>query len=46
VARAIAIAVVATLRDAGMGREIPDEAIETTVDAAIWWPAYRPYRPA
>jgi malate dehydrogenase (oxaloacetate-decarboxylating) len=43
-ARAIAIEVVRALRDAGVGREIPDDAIPAAVDAAIWEPVYLPYR--
>jgi malic enzyme len=46
IARRIAIAVVRRLRDTGYGRQFRDEEIEPAVDAAMWTPAYRPYRPA
>ncbi len=46
VARAIAVAVVRRLRDDGFGRPIPDEEVESAVDAAMWTPAYLPYVPA
>jgi malate dehydrogenase (oxaloacetate-decarboxylating) len=44
-ARAIACDVVREARDSGYGRYLADEEIEAAVDAAIWEPAYRPYRP-
>jgi malic enzyme len=46
IARRIAIAVVRRLRDTGYGRQLRDEDIEPAVDAAMWAPDYRPYRPA
>jgi len=46
IARRIAIAVVRRLRDTGYGRQFRDEEIEPAVDAAMWAPDYRPYRPA
>jgi malic enzyme len=46
IARRIAIAVVRRLRDTGYGRQFRDEDIEPAVDAAMWFPEYRPYRPA
>lgn len=46
IARRIAIAVVRRLRDTGYGRQFRDEDIEPAVDAAMWTPEYRPYRPA
>lgn len=46
VARAIAVAVVRRLRDDGFGRPIPDDGLESAVDAAMWTPAYLPYAPA
>jgi malic enzyme len=46
VSRAVAIEVVRALRDAGVGRELPDAAIPEAVEAAMWWPEYVPYEPA
>jgi malic enzyme len=46
VSRAVAIEVVRALRDAGVGRELPDAAIPGAVEAAMWWPEYVPYEPA
>ena len=46
IARRIAVAVVRRLRDTGYGRQLRDEDIEPAVDAAMWEPDYRPYRPA
>ena len=40
IARAIAIAVVAHLRDTGFGRQYRDEEIAAAVDRAMWWPDY------
>jgi malate dehydrogenase (oxaloacetate-decarboxylating) len=45
IARRIAIAVVRRLRDTGYGRQLRDEDIVPAVDAAMWAPEYRPYRP-
>jgi len=45
IARRIAIAVVRRLRDTGFGRAFQDDEIEPAVDAAMWAPAYAPYRP-
>jgi malic enzyme len=38
----IACAVVRHARDAGLGREIADDAVEATVREAIWYPDYLP----
>jgi len=38
----IACAVVRCARDANLGRRIPDEAVEETVRAAVWFPDYIP----
>jgi malate dehydrogenase (oxaloacetate-decarboxylating) len=46
VSRRIAIRVVGQCRDCGVGRLYRDDEIEAVVDAAIWYPAYLPYRPA
>jgi malic enzyme len=45
IARRIAVAVVRRLRDTGYGRQLRDDDIEPAVDAAMWAPDYRPYRP-
>lgn len=45
IARRIAIGVVRCLRDTGYGRQLRDDEIEPAVDAAMWTPDYRPYRP-
>jgi malate dehydrogenase (oxaloacetate-decarboxylating) len=45
VSRAVAIAVVRALRDAGAGLEIEDDDVPVAVDAAMWWPDYLPYEP-
>ena len=45
-ARSIAGAVVREARDSGVGRFLPDDAIEAAVDAAMWNPTYDAYRPA
>jgi malic enzyme len=45
IARRIAIAVVRRLRDTGYGRQFRDEDVEPAVEAAMWTPAYRAYRP-
>lgn len=44
-ARAIACVVVREARDSGVGRVLEDDEIEPAVDAAMWDPVYRPYRP-
>jgi len=44
-ARAIACVVVREARDSGVGRVLEDDEIAPAVDAAIWDPVYRPYRP-
>ena len=46
VSRAIAISVVRVARDLGLGRSISDDHIPQAVDAAVWFPKYRRYRPA
>jgi malic enzyme len=43
VSRQIAIEVVRQARREGVGRLIADDAIEDTVDDAMWYPDYRPY---
>ncbi len=43
VAREVAIEVVRALRDAGVGRVVPDGEVPAAVDAAMWRPAYVPY---
>ena len=43
VARAIAITLVAHLRDSGYGRQYRDAEIEAAVDGAMWRPDYLPY---
>jgi malic enzyme len=45
ISKAIAIALVRHLRDAGYGRFYRDEEIEPAVDRAIWWPDYLFYEP-
>ncbi len=45
VARAIAEAVVAHLRDTGYGCQMPDDQIASVVDRAMWRPEYLPYLP-
>lgn len=45
VSRAIAIEVARYAREAGSGRGYRDDQLEAAVDAAIWYPAYVPYRP-
>jgi malic enzyme len=45
IARTIAQALVRHLRDTGYGRQYPDDAIESAVDRAMWWPDYIPYLP-
>ena len=44
-ARAIACVVVREARDSGVGRVLQDDEIEPAVEAAMWNPVYRPYRP-
>ncbi len=45
VSREIATAIVRTARDAGVGRNIPDEFIGPAVDCGMWWPDYVEYVP-
>jgi malic enzyme len=45
VSRQIAGKVVCQSRDCGVGRLYRDEEVLDTVDSAIWFPAYLPYRP-
>ena len=45
VSHAIGCAIVRYARDQGLGRAIPEERVESVVDAAMWWPAYAPYEP-
>jgi malic enzyme len=45
VSRRIAQAVVCVARDCGVGRSYHEEQVAAAVDAAIWYPEYRPYRP-
>ncbi len=44
VARSVAMAVAREAVAAGLSRLPADAEIEAHVDAAIWWPAYAPYR--
>ena len=46
VSRRIAVQVVSQCRNCGVGRLYRDDEIEAAVDAAMWYPAYLPYRPA
>ncbi len=46
VSRTNAVAVVKIARELGIGRPLSDEEIERSVDAAMWYPSYLPYRPA
>ena len=46
VAREIALALTTRMRDAGYGRQLPDEQIPEAVDGAMWHPEYLPYEPA
>jgi malic enzyme len=46
VSRQIAIRVVRTARDRGLGRALRDHQIEAAVDAAMWFPRYATYVPA
>ncbi len=45
VSRRIAVRVVRTARDRGIGRAFHDRDIEPAVDAAMWFPAYAAYVP-
>lgn len=45
VSRAIAVAIVRTARDDGVGRHIPDDLIGPAVDCGMWWPDYVEYVP-
>lgn len=45
-ARQIAVAVARRARDVGLGLRASGVEIEAAVDAAMWYPGYRPYRPA
>jgi malic enzyme len=46
VARAVAVAVACEAVRSGAARIADDVDLEAEVDAALWWPAYAPYRPA
>ena len=46
VSRAIAVQVVRTARDLGLGRGFSDDAVGRAVDEAMWFPRYARYRPA
>lgn len=46
VSRQIACRVVREATAAGLGRPIPDESVDRTVDDAMWFPDYVPYAPA
>jgi malic enzyme len=46
VARAVAVAVGCEAVRSGAARIADDADLEAEVDAAMWWPAYAPYRPA
>ncbi|MBM4088379.1 MAG: NAD-dependent malic enzyme [Planctomycetes bacterium] len=43
VSRRIAVGVIRQARDDGVGRRIPDDAVESLVEKAMWFPEYRPY---
>ena len=43
VSRAIACGVIRDAQRQNLGRVIPDEAIEETVDSAMWYPDYVDY---
>ncbi len=43
VSRRIACAVVREVNALGLGRRIPDDAVEAAVDEAMWYPEYREY---
>jgi malic enzyme len=46
VTRAIATTVAREAIASGLARIPPDTDVDALVDAAMWWPAYVPYRPA
>ncbi len=46
VSRTIAMAVGREAVTSGLAPPMDDEALEASIDAAMWWPAYVPYRPA
>jgi malate dehydrogenase (oxaloacetate-decarboxylating) len=46
VSRRIAVQIVREACGHGLGRWFRDDEIEPAVDAAMWFPAYAPYRPA
>jgi malic enzyme len=46
VSRAIAVNVIRQARLENLGRQIPDESIESIVDESMWHPEYRCYRSA
>jgi malate dehydrogenase (oxaloacetate-decarboxylating) len=45
VSRVVAVAVAKEARDAGLGRLLDDQALESLVARAQWQPQYMPYRP-
>jgi len=45
VSREVALAVVRSARDCGVGRHFHDDEIEPAVDAMMWFPSYVPYEP-
>ena len=46
VTREIAIGVAREAVESGLAGIAPEDAIEATIDRAMWWPAYVPYLPA
>ena len=46
VSRAVAVAVGREAIRTGLADDIGDDQLEDEIDAAMWWPAYVPYRPA
>lgn len=46
VSRDVAVAVASEAIRSGHAPSIEDEALQSEIDAAMWWPAYVPYRPA
>ena len=46
VSRDVAVAVASEAIRSGHAPSIEDDALQSEIDAAMWWPAYVPYRPA
>jgi malic enzyme len=43
VSRRVAVAVVREVNRLGLGREVPDDSVESTVRESMWFPEYRAY---